>query len=53
MGNTSIYQEYSGFREVIPREICPFCPVFFGLKLPISFNVRELGFVRFRIPDIP
>lgn len=24
--NTLIYQEYFGFREVIPREICQFCP---------------------------
>jgi len=33
MRNTSIYQEYSGFREIVPREICPSCPVIFGWKL--------------------
>ncbi len=37
--NTLIYQEYSGFREVIPRQICPFCPVIFGSKLHNSLRV--------------
>ena len=27
------WQENSSFREVIPRVICPFCPVIFGLEL--------------------
>ena len=52
MRNTSIYQEYSRFREVIPREICPFCPVFFGRKIHNSSLGQEIDLSTSLCPDI-
>jgi hypothetical protein len=48
MRNTSIYQENSGFREVFPHIICPFCPVILDFKRrnylinKALLNVRQL-----------
>jgi hypothetical protein len=41
------YQENSGFREAIPRVICPICPVFLGEKWRNSLRDKALLFVLF------
>ena len=41
MGNISIYQEYSGFREIIPRVFYSICPGFLGWELRNYLKARR------------
>jgi len=50
--NIGVGNEIRTYRETFPRVFCPFCPVIFVPESSNSFEVKSLGLVWFKTPDI-